>query len=370
MLARPGLTGMRPLARSKTVNNIYVATTGNDTTGNGTAGNPYATIAKADSVATPGTVINVASGSYNGGFHTTASGTAKNKITFKSTTKQGAKIVIPAGSASDTAWDSDGDWVVIDGFEVDGSAFSTGTQWRFGIYVRGSNVTVQNCKVHHIGTTGLGAGAGAAGLYAEGFYGDQNIDFLYNVVYLCGTLAGDNTMHCIYHATVGGNIKNNLAYKAAGWGITTFHDAQHINIVNNTVFSCISGGISVAGGSPYKTAGVADYMYVANNISYSNTAYGIIESNTTGTHNVYVNNCSFSNPTANWQLQNGLTHTGDVNASPSFVNFLADGTGDYHLANGSPCIDTGVTPATPVPLDLDGVARPKGAGYDMGCYEK
>jgi hypothetical protein len=50
----------------------------------------------------------------------------------------------------------------------------------------------------------------------------------------------------------------------------------------------------------------------------------------------------------------------------SFVNAAAH---DYHLAAGSPAIDTGITIASIIE-DRDGVTRPKGAGYDIGAYER
>ena len=44
--------------------NIFISPTGNDTTGNGSIGSPYATLAKATSVASPGDTIQVRSGTY------------------------------------------------------------------------------------------------------------------------------------------------------------------------------------------------------------------------------------------------------------------------------------------------------------------
>jgi hypothetical protein len=41
---------------------------------------------------------------------------------------------------------------------------------------------------------------------------------------------------------------------------------------------------------------------------------------------------------------------------------------DYHLKTRSPAINAGTTLAD-VTDDLDGVTRPQGAGYDIGCYE-
>ena len=42
---------------------------------------------------------------------------------------------------------------------------------------------------------------------------------------------------------------------------------------------------------------------------------------------------------------------------------------DYRLQNTSPAIDTGTYIDVP-PTDFDGVARPQGAGFDMGAYER
>ena len=44
--------------------NIFISTSGNDTTGNGSIGSPYATLAKATSVAAPGDTIQVRAGTY------------------------------------------------------------------------------------------------------------------------------------------------------------------------------------------------------------------------------------------------------------------------------------------------------------------
>ena len=46
----------------------------------------------------------------------------------------------------------------------------------------------------------------------------------------------------------------------------------------------------------------------------------------------------------------------------------ATGSGDYHLTAGSPCIDNG-NPDTFLETDIDGNARPVGAGFDIGVSE-
>jgi enediyne biosynthesis protein E4 len=64
-------------------------------------------------------------------------------------------------------------------------------------------------------------------------------------------------------------------------------------------------------------------------------------------------------------VEGGWPGEGNLAANPAFV----DGAGgDYHLQAWSPCIDTGTAAGAPG-HDLDGVARPQNAGYDMGAYE-
>jgi len=50
----------------------------------------------------------------------------------------------------------------------------------------------------------------------------------------------------------------------------------------------------------------------------------------------------------------------------SFVNAAGD---DYHLAAGSPAIDTGASIGA-VTTDRDGVSRPQGTAYDVGAFER
>ncbi len=54
-------------------------------------------------------------------------------------------------------------------------------------------------------------------------------------------------------------------------------------------------------------------------------------------------------------------------ASTYFVN-PSGGTGDYHLKNTSPAIDAGSNAGVPN-IDKDGITRPQGSGFDIGCYE-
>ena len=55
------------------------------------------------------------------------------------------------------------------------------------------------------------------------------------------------------------------------------------------------------------------------------------------------------------------------NASNYFVN-PSGGNGDYHLIITSPAVDAGSSVLAPT-VDKDGIIRPQGNGFDIGCYE-
>jgi hypothetical protein len=61
--------------------------------------------------------------------------------------------------------------------------------------------------------------------------------------------------------------------------------------------------------------------------------------------------------------------TGTVTADPQFVNYQAAGTtGDYRLKSTSPAINKGTASSAPT-YDINNIARPRGAAYDIGAYE-
>jgi hypothetical protein len=49
--------------------------------------------------------------------------------------------------------------------------------------------------------------------------------------------------------------------------------------------------------------------------------------------------------------------------------FVDPAASDLHLSSLSPAIDSGTSVDAP-PEDFDGRARPQGAGYDIGAYER
>lgn len=65
----------------------------------------------------------------------------------------------------------------------------------------------------------------------------------------------------------------------------------------------------------------------------------------------------------------GTLGKGNIYGDPLFIKPAWGEVGDYHLRDQSPAIDKG-TPTGAPDHDLDGNKRPKGNGYDIGCYEK
>jgi hypothetical protein len=122
----------------------------------------------------------------------------------------------------------------------------------------------------------------------------------------------------------------------------------------------------VGGGDFYHTKGPNDFTHVHNNIVYDNK-YGISEHGSTGLHNTYRNNLVFQNSSADWQLRNGLAHSGTVARAPQFVRYARRGEPDFRLRGVSPAIGKGFEEHAPFD-DAAGKDRPK-AAIDIGALQ-
>ncbi|WP_143745676.1 choice-of-anchor Q domain-containing protein [Massilia sp. KIM] len=360
----PGAGGLPAIPA--TPNNFYVSPTGSDTAA-GTKAAPFKTLARAAKAATKaGTTVWVAPGTYAGGFKTTANGTAAARIYWVSTTKWGARIVPPASSSNNSAWDNRGHYVSIIGFDVDGSKLGSGTKWVHGIYTRGSYNVIQANRVHHLATTIPCNSAGGSAIGVDSYYKGVKGDVIGNVVHDIGP-AGCTYVQGIYVST-SGTIVNNIVYRVGSAAIHLWHDANDVKIINNTVTSSVFG-IIVGGGDYYFTSAGANNVHVHNNIVYDNT-YGISEQGKTGASNTYRNNLVFQNKTYNFQLRNGLSHTNTISSNPLFAAYSRTAaTPDYRLSASSPAIGRGIATYAPA-TDIDGKARNASAGLDLGAYQR
>lgn len=355
-------------------NALYVSPSGRDSNP-GTQTAPFATIEKADSVATPGTTVHVLPGMYTwNGVYTTHSGTATAPITFISDMKWGAKL-IPASVSSYShynVWLARGDYVSIIGFDIKGPP---GVGTLDGIALEGSYGKIMGNRVHDIDIHATCANGGN-GIYIWG-YASHDDDIIGNVVYNIVSAPADSCRenHGIYYSQTGGHISNNIVYNVgAGWGIQCWHACSGVTITNNLVFNNNAGGIVVGGGdSPNYANSRADNIIIANNIAINNAGDGIHEyeypgEHTIGSHNQILNNIVYGNPDGNMLLREGNSASGTITSDAQFVNYQQDGSGDYHLKSTSPAIDAGTSVGAPS-TDYDGNPRPQGKGYDIGPYE-
>lgn len=137
---------------------FYVAPTGSNSNA-GTQSSPWATLGYAATRVQPGDEI-ACTGTHATSLRTTASGTANARIRYFGSPSGSCRITPPANNASEIAWEQAGDYVTIDGIEIDGSQHQSDTRWRTGIKLVGRYNTVQQSVIHDVGvgqiTTSIG----------------------------------------------------------------------------------------------------------------------------------------------------------------------------------------------------------------------
>lgn len=138
-------------------------------------------------------------------------------------------------------------------------------------------------------------------------------------------------------------VENNLIITDHWHGIS-FYGAINCKIINNTV--------------------------VDNNLTPSPDPWIMVTDHKNGTPSsgVIVRN----NIATDFSLSGGVTadHNIEITMNDASTYFLnpSGGTGNYHLKSTSPAIDAGSYLMAPL-VDKDGIARPQGNGFDVGCYE-
>ena len=391
-----------------------VSPNGNDAN-TGSVAAPFKTLQKAADTVVAGDTVLVNDGTY-AGFRVRTSGTAAARITFRAKNKWGVKITTPAPSGDvDLITVLSASYVTIDGFEVTGAS-------RAGIGVRTMedetggdtrNNIVQNCYSHDNGLPSGGAHDGIFTGFALNFTAQNNVldhngehgiyisnsadnpvvrgnvssnnrscgiqlnadastqidghaDGLIsnwriedNVIVANGTAGGAGIN---LDGDVFGVCRNNLLYNNLSTGIALYQidgaQASHDNlIVNNTIYQPTSSrsAISLLDG--------ANNNIVFNNILYTNPTHSGMDINdVSGFQHDYNLVSSISGGTLG-------AHESSPLASTLFANSAQN---DYHSKAGSPAIDSGIATfaGKNAPMDdLEGHARPLGAGFDRGAYE-
>ena len=343
--------------------NTYVSTTGSDSNP-GTLARPFKTITRAATLAKASTTIHVAAGTYRENVKTRVHGTSTARIRFVSDTKWGAKII---GSGTEGMWTNNGNYTDIVGFDISGSG-------RLGILNYASYTLVSGNKIHNLTISGGCTGSGGAGV-VNANYSASNGDIIGNVVHDIGIPGTCNGVQGIYSSNLGGKIYNNIVYRVSAFGIHLWHAASNVTIANNTVFANGAGGMGggiVVGTGDSPGGVVLNNTKVINNIVYKNPGVSIKQycysgQTCIGSTNVTANNLVFGNGSG-ISLKVG-TATGTITNDPQFVNYQANGTGDYRLKSTSPAINKGTASYAPPATDINNVARPRGGAFDIGAYE-
>lgn len=342
---------------------LYVSTAGSDSNP-GTEMLPFLTIEKAASAAVSGSTVHVAPGQYNGTIHTRTAGNASGRIRYVATIKWGARLL---GQGKDAVWTNHGDHVVISGFDISGSG-------RIGILNLGSHTLIENNHVHHMAVSGGCTADGGAGIDNGNFAGSDG-DVVGNIVHDIGMPGSCNGVHGIYSSNQGGHIINNLVYRVAAYGIHLWHAATSVTVANNTLFAngaANMGGGIVMGNGDGPGGSVLNHTRIVNNIVYDNPAASIKEfcyprQECTGATNTVANNLTFNNGQA-ISLRRGRAKN-TISADPQFVDYRADGSGNYALKATSPAIARGIRLA-PLGHDTSGAVAlaPRGKrGVDIGA---
>jgi hypothetical protein len=144
-----------------------------------------------------------------------------------------------------------------------------------------------------------------------------------------------------FDGTFEGWVVENNVVMTDHWHGISFYGVRSSRIVNNTVIDIndVSPGPPWIKVAPHKDGTPSQDVIVANNLA---TDYQLEGMNVTDDHN---------------------TKLTDLTAY-----FVSPATFDLHLLPNAPAVDSGNAMYAPA-LDADGIARPQGAGVDLGAYE-
>src|SRR6266568_863841 len=210
---------------------LYVSTQGSDSNP-GTAAQPFRTITHAYSLAGPGTTIFVASGTYTDytsgwGIHLGASGTASSPIVLRSQTPGAAVIDGQNASDRNVCLYVDGNYNVIDGFEIKNGP-------KGGITIWANNNQILNCNIHNNGNPANSTTQGLDGVYSDEVT-SGNV-YRANFIHHNGR-SGSSLDHGLYLCGKNEIVINNvlLANTGNGLQIAGYTTVANLKVYNNAI---------------------------------------------------------------------------------------------------------------------------------------
>ncbi len=161
-------------------------------------------------------------------------------------------------------------------------------------------------------------------------------------------LSGEDADYCGHN-----NSFNNCVIKNSEWAIDLNpYEYNSAPVDDNIIANCVIDN--------------AEYLFNCERPNAGNQLVNCIITN--------VDSLSIGDNILNFEYQysdffnNGfpmLSGSGNISSDALFVDASS---GDYHLQETSPCIDSGTSQDAPL-VDFEGISRPQGAGFDMGIYE-
>lgn len=404
---------------------LVVASDGDDS-GKGTHESPWKTLQRAVDAATPGDTIVLKDGVY-AGCRIRRSGEEGRPITLKAENKWGAVIkglgdkcrrdavieIVADDSTSVTGW-----WT-LDGLDVDGTGardcvlpvwtthitirnskmhdsdwpcimaghsdymvlddnMAYGSRRSHGIYMANSasHGVLRRNRSYHNGKCGIHMN-GDLSCGPDGIMHDWLVEE--NVIYDNGLVTGGGAINC--DGVCESVFRNNLLFGNHRTGMTFYAIDAAVGssrnlIANNTVVMAGDGSWPILMPKAEKVLSPASNRFVNNILLPGNANVGSIlvhapdvagfESDynvTCGRYSVDGGETLVDAP--EWRKLGYDRHSLTATLDALFANPSA---GDYRPRPGSAAIDAGAA-LKEVMRDIEGVTRPQGKGYDIGCYE-
>src|SRR5262245_3341549 len=271
----------------------YVSTQGSDSNP-GTGAQPLRTITHAYARATAGTTIYVAPGTYTDynsgwGIHLGSSGSSSSPITLKSQVRGAA--IIDGGNASDRnqGFYIDGNYNVVDGFEIRNCP-------KGGISIWSNGNRIINNPHHHNGNPTSTSTDGRDGVYSND--GTSGNYYANNSIHDNGR-SGSNLDHGLYLCGRNEMVLNNVLYRNAASGLQV---AGYSTVANMKVYNNVMAWNGTSGIILWQALSGVD---IKNNIIYQNGHWGVGFYAATGSGVVLDRNVCYANAWGNYDFTGG-----------------------------------------------------------------
>jgi hypothetical protein len=343
----------RPLALSRG-RVFFVARNGNDA-GPGTRARPWRTVQHAFDRLGPGQRALVRGGTYVQDLVAERRGTARAPITVAA--YPGERVVLRAASTSGDTYPlqvrTGAAYLRVSGFVIELARGTSSTNVYFE--GRANHVELSGNEIRYSQDQGIFAEASTSSL-----------QILRNRIHDNGRghESGQHQSHGIYiegrNHLIANNVINRHPY---GFGIQIYPENTGTVVVSNTVVHSGHSGIVVGGDE-----GVGN-ITIRNNILAFNSSYGVAADSACPVSPVLVDtNVLYRNGDGGIEKSCNTINSGsgNINADPRFVSRSG---GNLQLGTGSAAVDRARGDYSPRD-DIRGRRRPRGAGYDVGAFER